>query len=608
MLRKTGLLLTLAVTVMLLVPAAASAARLAHVTRGLDYLHARQSASGGFEDPFYTPWCILAIRAAQESVTADAWTIDGKDPFTYMNGLNHPAVAASGDVSNIPSYYSKTILAYVAAGKRDRIYAAGSPPVDLLAKLYEYRQPDGHFSLAVSNPDAAAVNTTIWAILAMHAAGVTGDRLDTAVAWLRDQALDSGGFPSEAGRPADVDDTAAAIQALLAGGVSTDATVIQSALAFLRGAQRSDGGFPNYLTDGYTYAESTAWAIQAISAVGQDPASWTVGDNNPVKALKALQPVPGPGYFEHRSGKVATPLLTTPQAIIALSGATVGDGVNTSFDVFPRKLPTLVTPMVFKPQVSDIKPAADAKLTSSTVTFSASYVDGAGGTGIAAGGVRIFVDGVERTKAASVSSSSIVLKLTGVPNGTHRWELRVADRSGNVTQRIRSFTVSVYVPSVTPTYTPPAYTPPSSSGTYPTTRPTPTTTLYPSPTPSASASADADVTGVPYGDAVTGTPVTPTSPSPGPSTVSASPLGGEGGGGAGVMGGLLLVALPIGAALSYLGMRRHAAQMALAGTGKTLAGGGTPWQRFSRRLGAAGSAAGAAWHRFTSRFSRAGGA
>ncbi len=580
MLRKTGLLLTLAVTVMLLVPAAASAARLAHVTRGLDYLHARQSASGGFEDPFYTPWCILAIRAAQESVTADAWTIDGKDPFTYMNGLNHPAVAASGTVSNIPSYYSKTILAYVAAGKRDRIYAAGSPPVDLLSKLYEYRHDDGHFSLAASNPDAAAVNTTIWAILAMNAAGVTGDRVDTAVAWLRAQP---------------------------AGGVSADADVIQNALGFLRGAQRADGGFPNFLTDGYTYAESTAWAIQAISAVGQDPASWTVGDNNPVKALKALQPVPGPGYFEHRSGKVASPLLTTPQAIIALSGATVGDGVNTSFDVFPRKLPSTVTPMVFKPQVSDIRPAADAKLTSSTVTFSASYVDGAGGTGIAAGGVRIFVDGVERTKAATVTSSSIVLKLTGVPNGTHRWELRVADRSGNVTQRIRSFTVSVYTPSVTPTYTP-TYRPPSSSGTYtPTTRPTPTTTLYPSPTPSTTASPGADLTGVPYGDAVTGTPVTAGSPSPGPSTVSASPLGGESGGGAGVIGGLLLVALPVGAALSYLGMRRHAAQMALAGTGKTLAGGGTPWQRFSTRLGAAGSGAGAAWHRLTSRFSRADG-
>jgi hypothetical protein len=596
MLRRTGLLLALAVTIIMLVPASAAAARLPHVTRGLDYLHAKQSVSGGFQDPFFTPWCILAIRAAQESVTASAWTIDGKNPFTYMNGLNHPAVAASGTVSNIPSYYSKTILAYVAAGKRDRIYSAGVPPVDLLAKLYEYRHDDGHFSLAVSNPDAAAVNTTIWAILAMHAAGVSGDRLDMAVAWLRDQALANGGFPSEAGRPADVDDTAAAVQALRAGGVAVDAAVIQNALTFLKEAQRADGGFPSLLTDGYTYAESTAWAIQAILAVGQDPASWTKGDDTPVTALKALQPVPGPGYFEHRAGKVASPLLTTPQAIIALSGA--------SFDAFPRSLPSLVTPMVFKPQLSDVRPAAEARLTSSTVTFSASYVDGKGGTGIATAGVRIFVDGTERTKSATVRSDSIVLKLTGVPNGSHAWELRVADRSGNVSRRVRTFTVAVPIPPPT-TPTTPTYTPPSTSGTYPTTRPTPTTTLYPSPTPSASASPGDDVTGVPYGDTVTGTPLEAGSPSPGPSTVSASPLGGEGGGGAGIVGGALLVALPIGAALSYLAMRRHAAQMAVAGTGRTLTGGGTPWQRFSTRLGAAASAGGAAWHRVTSRFSRA---
>lgn len=587
MLRRTGLLLTLAATLLLLTPAAASAARLAHVTRGLDYLHARQSATGGFQDPFYTPWCILAIRAARENVTADAWTIDGKDPFTYMNSLDHPKVAAEGTVSNIPSYYSKTILAYVAAGKPDRIYSAGSPPVDLLFELYKYRCEDGHFSpAAASTPNVAAVNTTIWAILAMKAAGVDDYHLDDAVDWLRGQALEDGGFPSQPGRLADVDDTAAAIQALRAGGVLADAPVIKNALDFLHHAQRADGGFPNFESDSYTYAESTAWAIQAISAVGQDPASssWTKGDNNPVKALKALQPVPGPGYFEHRAGMRSSPLLTTPQAIIALSGAAFGDSVNTSFDVFPRKLPATVTPMVFKPQVSDLKPAADARLTSSTVTFSASYADGAGGTGIAARGVRIFVDGVERTRAATVTSSSIVLKLTGVPNGTHRWELRVADRSGNVTRRKRTFSVAVSTPSVSPTSTP-TYQPPGSSGTYtPTTRPTPTTTLYPTSTPSTAGSPGADVAGVPYGDTVTGAPVTQGSPRPGPSTVSPSPLGGEGGGGAGLIGGLLLVALPVGAALSYLGMRRHAAQMALAGTGKTLAGGGTPWQRFVSRI------------------------
>jgi hypothetical protein len=600
MLRRMGLSLALVAAILLLVPAAASAARLAHVTRGLDYLHAKQSATGGFQDPFFTPWCVLAIRAARESVTSSAWTIDGKDPFTYMNSLNHPVVAASGTVSNVPSYYSKTILAYVAAGKKDRIYSAGAPPTDLLQDLMRYRHDDGHFSLSISNPNAAAVNTTIWAMLAMRAAGITDSRLSTAVEWLMGQQLDNGGFPSEPGRAADVDDTAAAIQALLAGGVGVGEPAIQNGIGFLRSAQRSDGGFPNFISDGYSYAESTSWAIQAIRAVGQDPASWTKCDKTPLTALKALQPVPGSGLFEHRTGRVATPLLTTPQAIVALSGV--------SFNTFPRSLPSTVTPMVFRPQVSDVKPAADARLTSSTVTFSASYVDGEGGTGINTGAVRIFIDGVDRTKSATVTGTALVLKLSGVPNGTHKWELRVADRSGNVTKRVRNFTIAVTTSTGTGTSTPSpstTYRPPSGASVYPTSRPTATTTLYPTPTPSSSMpSVVESVDAVPYGDSVTGTQVSPGLPQDEPSTLSPSPLGEDESSGAGILGGALLAALPVGAALSYLAMRRQAAHMAPAGVGKTLGGGGTPWQRFASRLGVVGSAVGAASHRVTSRSSR----
>jgi hypothetical protein len=592
MLKKTGLLLAFAATVLLLLPAAASADdRLPHVLRGLDYLHAKQEVTGGFTVT-YTSWCILAIRAAQESVTADAWTVDGKDPFSYINGLNHTSVAGSGDVSNVPSYYSKTIMAYVAAGKKDKIYSAGVPPVDLLAELLKYRHDDGHFSLAASNPDAASVNTTIWAVLAMHSAGIGDSRLTMAVDWLYGQALDNGGFPSQPGRAADVDDTAAAIQALMAGGVGSGDPVVQNALGFLREAQRSDGGFPSLLSDSRTYAESTAWAIQAISAAGQDPEAWTVGDKNPVKALKALQA--GSGAFEHYDGQVSTPLLTTPQAIIALSGADYYDTVYTSFNRFPRSLPKAVTPMVFRPRVSDMIPASEAKLTSSTVTFSASYSDGVG-TGVALSKVRILVDGTDRTKSATVGAKTIALKLTGVPYGTHRWELVVPDRAGNVTRRIRTFSVLYSPSSSTPAPTPTYPSSGGTSGTYPTTRPTPTTTLYPTPNPSLSSSPTEGLEGVPYGSTVTGTPLTPGMPSPSPSAIQ--PTEGDEGGNGGVIGGALLAALPIGATLSYLTMRRHAGQMAAAGTGKILGKSGTPWQRFS-------SNAGAAWHRLTSRSSR----
>jgi hypothetical protein len=42
--------------------------------------------------------------------------------------------------------------------------------------------------------------------------------------------------------------------------------------------------------------------------------------------------------------------------------------------------------------------------------------------------------------------------------------------------------------------------------------------------------------------------------------------------------------LPLGAGLSYWLRRRQAAALSIAGRGKLLAGGGTPWQRFKGRL------------------------
>ena len=252
-----------------------------------------------------------------------------------------------------------------------------------------------------------------------------------------------------------------------------------------------------------------------------------------------------------------------------------------------------------------MKPAADARLTSSTVTFSAVVRRRQGGTGIAAGGSAHLR---RRRRADEVGDRDQLLDRAQAHRRAQRYSPLGAARRRPLRQRH------------------PAHPHLHGSGAHPDGH----TDLRP-------AVHAAELVGhatrrrdrrrrrrstrrrhprrqhrrattwpaVPYGDAVSGTPVLPGRRVRGPSTVSASPLGGEGGGGRRHIGGALLVALPIGAALSYLAMRRNATQMAVAGTGKTLAGGGTPWQRFSTRLGAAGSAGGAAWHRFTSRFSRA---
>jgi hypothetical protein len=580
-----GLALALACLIALSLPAAASAARSAYVTRGLDYLHSRQSASGGFQDPVFTPWVVLAIAAGPERVTSSAWSISGKNPFSYMETLNHPNVASGGAQSNVPAYYAKTIMAYVAAGRRDRVPYAGSPDVDLLLKLYEYRFEDGHFSRARSNPNDASVSTTIWAVLALRAARVTGPELDMAVAWLQQQQKSDGGFPGDPSLASDIADTAGAIQALLAGGVSASDDTVQDALAFMRAQQRSDGGFPDRAGGSRTYAGSTAWAIQAILATGGDPgsATWSKNGNTPVEALRGLQTASG--AFQHRKGTLSAPLVTTPHAVIALSGAS---GLRTSFDVFPRSRPRAVEAFAFRPWVRDVKPADKARFTTSAVTISAKYGDNddrgsAGierGTGIDTKAIRIFVDGKDRTKSAGVSSSGVSLKLTGISNGTHSWELRIADKAGNASRRTRSFTVSVSTPAGTRTPTPIQTYRPATPTFTPTSRPTPTTTLFPTPSPSATAAPTPPTPGVAEAGPVTGVPVGPSvSGSPLPSAMPAASS--DDGGGAGLVGGTILAALPAGAVLSYLAMRRREAAIAAAGEGRILPGCGTAWQRLA---------------------------
>ena len=123
----------------------------------------------------------------------------------------------------------------------------------------------------------AAVNTTTWAVIALSAAQTRQDARADAVAWLRTQQLADGGSTSNArdagaGLVSDVDDTAAAIEALVSAGVSRDSDLLRGTRAYLQSAQRADGGFSADENGGYTYSESTAWAVQAIIALGEDPA------------------------------------------------------------------------------------------------------------------------------------------------------------------------------------------------------------------------------------------------------------------------------------------------------------------------------------------------
>lgn len=319
---RLALLMSLALIFMTapaLLPPVPTAEAATPVSRALAYLRAHQTKAGGFvagpaaQQPLMTPWCVMAIAAAGQSPTS--WRRPGgRDPIAYLQSLDLQKIAQAqtGSSANEATFYAKLILAYSAAGRRSLTARAGTRRIDLVAKLLDFQDSSGRF---IDNN--ADINTTTWAVLALKAAGRAQAPRSRAVGWLKAQAAANGGFSWKQGGAPDTDSTAAAIQALRAGGVASSNVVIRRALAYLRSQQASNGGF-KYGFSASTNAESTAWAVQAIKAAGQNPQgkTWRRGGKSGLDYLRRLQ-APS-GAFYHFGRVLATPLLTTAEAVIAL--------------------------------------------------------------------------------------------------------------------------------------------------------------------------------------------------------------------------------------------------------------------------------------------------
>jgi len=590
--RKTWLVLAVAALIAVSFAASGLAARKSsedrprYVTRGLDYLHARQLDNGGFSTAANTAWAVLGAVASGERMGSSAWTKKGKNPFDYLQSVNHETSATSATVDNAPVYYARMIMAYVAVDRRERVFVAGTPHIDLLAKLYTYQDmtdgspTKGSFSPSSSTRNFDAVHTTSWAALSMYNFGLsTEERFMLAETWLASaQNGSDGGFPAEAGKSSDCLNTALAIQALSVGpgSLTWDAA---AARQFLKDNQNADGGFP-VSPGGATDAEATSAAIQAILALGEHPddAFWTVGINTPTYALSVLQQTNG--SYRLTSRERLRPLPVTSWALMAMR--------RKSFASFPGNIGVAETAFKFRPVFRTVSPKNGAEFKSHVVLIRATYTDFyPKGTGIRPKACRLYVNNENKSRPADIDKYGLRLLLKNVPNGAHTYKIELRDNAGNVKVIERRFTVAV--PSPSPTFTPvpqPTYNP---GPVYPTVLPTsvstpkPYTTITPTPTPTPYPT----VTPYPYySPSPAASPVVTGSPLPSPSA-SASPAGtGDDGGGSatGFVGGTLLAMLPIGAVISYLLLHRREEILGTASQGAVLAGGGSAWQRFKHTL------------------------
>lgn len=166
---------------------------------------------------------------------------------------------------------------------------------------------------------SADAGFAVWAILGAAALGEEIPR-SAVEALLALQSAD-GGWEWQADFGTDTNTTSLAIQALIAAGEDAASPAVIDALGFLASAQVESGGFaydpktPEYGAD----ANSTAYAIQAITAAGGDPAGddWRRDGFTPIRFLLGLQLADGSFEWQPNTG---SNLMATAQAIPALLG------------------------------------------------------------------------------------------------------------------------------------------------------------------------------------------------------------------------------------------------------------------------------------------------
>jgi len=285
----------------------ARTAAAASVTRELSFLTGAQNADGGFgagrgqaSSELYTAWAAMGLAAA------------GRNPADVRRGGHSLLDSLRGEASTLQGLgdAERTILAVRACGASAYSFAGRN----LVSEVLRSRDSDDSFY--------HQVNLTAFAIFALRAVGHSPGfaAIREAAGWIERQQNGDGGFGFGArGSSSDVDDTAAALQALVDAD-ARNSGLLAAAAGYLTRAQNLDGGYPQE-PGGESNAQSTAWAVQGLIAAHRNPGSVRRrGSRSPLGYLESLV-APGGSVRYSRTG-TQTPVWVTAQALIALSGWT----------------------------------------------------------------------------------------------------------------------------------------------------------------------------------------------------------------------------------------------------------------------------------------------
>lgn len=261
----------------------------------VSWLRAVQNADGGWgpstdrdSSPETTAWVTLGLEAA------------GHNPLNVSKGDDTPVDFLRRNVESLASSgdFARTILALEGAGLDPRSFGGRN----LVEALLKRRRSDGSYE--------GWPGSTAFAAMALRAAGATGS-LDGTMSWLAKVQNGDGGWGDIPGSVSTADGTAAVLQAMPHTKAAVDG------LTYLRRHQRPNGGFVTG-GNGAVNAQSTAWAVQGMLAVGADPATIREGGSSALDYLAAR--LADDGHYAYSAESDQTPIWVTGQALAAVAG------------------------------------------------------------------------------------------------------------------------------------------------------------------------------------------------------------------------------------------------------------------------------------------------
>ena len=259
------------------------------IMNALEYLRSRQAGDGSIGGFSVSAWAAMAISAA------------GEDPHTWGDLVGYLRENVDCLDNTMATDWERQTLAIVACNENPRDFGG----MDYVAKVKSFY--DG-----VQIGSCANVYDDFFGILALVSGGVdkNSSMIQTVRIYIKEKQNENGGW-------GDVDSTAAAIIALMTAGETSTSKSMTDALSFIKTMQTENGGFQSW---GTANAASTAWAVDAIVAADEDPASseWINSGNSPVDFLLGLQQENG--CFNWTVDQTMNPEWMTSYIIPALLG------------------------------------------------------------------------------------------------------------------------------------------------------------------------------------------------------------------------------------------------------------------------------------------------